>query len=236
MKKAISFLLCLLLLLPLFSCRNEESSDNSMPTVLDPTEYALYTNIFYNGQGGSYVGKSVTKVGIFTVITDSFHQCTRYYVWGYNDRTKCCDWQWEFIPAEVSTLPPQGSLIEVTGTFSASEAALDGYYITDASVRVKTAYQPENCDLRLFTMSDTLERVQILNVRHSPSEYEGRTVIAYGRIAGIGKIEDPYYDGSWEQAFSSEDPLPAIGTMVLLRGTFKGGVIADCTVTPTTDY
>ena len=85
-------------------------------------------------------------------------------------------------------------------------------------------------------MSDTLERVQLLNMQHFSDQFEGRTVLAYGRIAGPGEIQDPYYDGSWTQKFSSDDELPPIGTVVILRGTWRGGVIEDCAIVPTQEY
>ena len=67
-------------------------------------------------------------------------------------------------------------------------------------------------------------------------QFENRSILAYGRIAGPGEIQDPYYDGSWTQKFDSEDELPAIGTVVVLRGTWHDGVIEQCTVTPTKEY
>ena len=206
------------------------------PTVLIPAEYVLYTNIFYNKTGGDYVGQTFQKTGTLARVEDAFSGCIRWYVWGYNDQTKCCDWQWEIVPKDTSALPEIGSLVEVSGTFAASENALDGYWIEDAEVSVKTAYTPPKADNLLTVMSDTLERVQIYNMQYYPDQFEGRSVQAYGRISAPGVLEDPYYDGSWTQKFNSSDELPAIGTIVILKGTYHDGVIDECTITPTEDY
>ena len=213
-----------------------EASISAPPTVLTPAEYVLYTNIFYNQTGDEYVGQSVTKTGTLARIEDAFNGCIRWYVWGYNDQTKCCDWQWEIVPKDTSALPAIGSLVEVTGTFAGADEALDGYWIEQAEVREKTAYDTPAADCVMTAMSDTLERVQLLNMQHFSERFEGRAVLAYGRIAGPGEIQDPYYDGSWTQKFSSDDELPPIGTVVILRGTWRGGVIEDCAIVPTQEY
>ena len=206
------------------------------PTVLIPAEYVLYTNIFYNKTGDDYVGQTFQKTGTLARIEDAFNGCIRWYVWGYNDQTKCCDWQWEIVPKDVDALPEIGSLVEVSGTFDKSENALDGYWIDGAEVSVKTAYTPPAADNLLTVMSDTLERVQIYNMQYYPDQFQDRRVLAYGRISAPGVLEDPYYDGSWTQKFSSGDELPAIGTIVILKGTFRDGVIDDCSILPTDEY
>ena len=221
---------------PLAPAQKSADAPSAPPTVLIPAEYVLYTNIFYNKTGDDYVGQAFQKTGTLARIEDAFNGCIRWYVWGYNDQTKCCDWQWEIVPKDDKDLPEIGSLVEVTGTFSASENALDGYWIEDAEVSVKTAYAPPKADNLLTVMSDTLERVQIYNMQYYPDQFEDRSILAYGRIAAPGMLEDPYYDGSWTQKFNSEDELPAIGTIVILRGTYRDGVIDDCSITPTKDY
>lgn len=256
MKRYISLIIVLALIAACFASCGEtgstSSADNSsnpagsgtavkdtsiMDTVLSPTEYILYQNIFYNNTGDSYVGQRLTKDGIFTTIYDSYGGgIVRYYVWGYNDQTKCCDWQWEFEPADPSSLPPVGSRVEMTGTFTKNDAALDGYWFTGASVSVKTEYTGKTYDFDLSTMSGTLERVQLLNVDAFPADYEKKTVCAYGRVAGPSTFQDPYYDGSWTHGFESPDDLPAIGVMILLDGVFAGGNICECRITPTTLY
>ena len=182
------------------------------------------------------MGQTFTKTGTLARIEDAFNGRTRWYVWGYNDQTKCCDWQWEIVPKDEAALPEIGSLVEATGTFTASESALDGYWITDAEVSVQTPYTAPEADLVLTAMSDTLERVQLLNMQYYPENFEGKTVWAYGRISAPGVLEDPYYDGSWTQHFASDDELPAIGTIVILRGTWHDGVIDEASITVTKDY
>lgn len=233
MKRLIPVFLIVALLL--CAC-GKKTGGGEMPTMLNTAEYVLYQNIFYNEAAGDYVGEKQTKTGTFTVLNDSYNGCTRYYVWGYNDATKCCDWQWEFVPADAASLPAPGSLVDVTGTFAGSEEALDGYWLENAEVKVKTAFEGPACELPLYTMDDTLERVQILNISAFPENYEGKTIRAYGRIASPTTFEDPYYDGSWNAPFESGDKLPAIGTIVLLDGVCKGGTIAECTLTETSDY
>jgi len=236
MKKIMILFLTLCSLLCLCACGVQKENTGEMPTVLNTTEYVLYQNIFYNDAAEDYVGKEQTKTGTFAILHDSYNDCTRYYVWGYNDQTKCCDWQWEFVPADISGLPAPGSLVDVTGTFQGSESALDGYWLENAKLTVKTAYSAPARDLLLSTMSGTLERVQIYNMMQFPENYQGKTICAYGRIASPTSFQDPYYDGSWSFDFSSEDELPAIGTMVLLDGACGDAAIVDCSLTVTEDY
>ena len=233
MKKLIPIILVLALVL--CAC-GKKTADGEMPTMLNTAEYVLYQNIFFNEAADDYVGETQSKIGTFAVIHDSYNDCTRYYVWGYNDATKCCDWQWEFVPADATSLPAPGSLVEVKGTFTGDEAALDGYWLTDASVKVQVGYTPPESELLLTAMDDTLERVQIYNIMAFPENYEGKTISAYGRIASPTTFEDPYYDGSWSFPFESGDELPAIGTIVILTGVVRNGTIADCTLTETMAY
>lgn len=214
----------------------QDAAVQAPPTKVTPSEYVLYMNIFYNETGDDYVGQTFQKIGTLARVRDAFNGRTRWYVWGYKDQTKCCDWQWEFVPKDEASLPDVGSLVEVSGTFAASENALDGFWLEDADVTEKTAYAAPQADCALTVMSDTLERVQILNMQYYADEFEGKTVWAYGRISGPGELQDPYYDGSWTQKFNSSDELPPIGTTVILQGTWRGGVIDDCSVTPTEDY
>lgn len=236
MKRMIALTLIIAALLSLCACGKSTAKEGEVPTILNTTEYVLYQNIFFNDAAGDYVGEKQTKTGTFTMISDSYNDCTRYYVWGYNDQTKCCDWQWEFVPADPASLPAQGCLVEVEGTFAGSDNALDGYWLEDAVVTVKTPYEAQDCDLLLTTMGDTLERVQVYNIIAFPENYEGKTIRSYGRIASPTSIEDPYYDGSWTFDFSSDDELPAIGTIVVLDGVCQSGTVGNCTITETTAY
>lgn len=233
--KKTALILIAAIMLSLCAC-GPVTPEGAVPTVLNTAEYVLYTNIFYNHTGDDYIGDTFVKTGTFAVIEDKYNSCKRYYVWGYNDSTKCCDWQWEFVPNDVSSLPAQGSLVSVRGTFGKSESALDGYWLENAAVTVKTPYNAPDGDMLLTTMSDTLERVQFINMQVFSDEFEGKTVLAYGRIASLDAIEDPYYNGSWSQPISCSGEVPPIGTMVTVRGTYKNGVISDCTVEQTTNY
>ncbi len=232
MKKIAALGFALTLAVGLSAC-SKSKPDEEVPYILDPTEYVLYQNIFYNGTGDQYTGKTMTKTGAFAMLKDSYNQTFRYYVWGYNDETKCCDWQWEFVPSDPDNLPVPGSIIEMSGTFAQSDMALDGYWYEDATVKVKNEREKSEWDLDLTTMSDTLERVQLANVSGFPADFNGQSVSAYGRILSPTSLQDPYYDGSWQQGFASDEPIPAIGTMVIASGVFQDGVISDCSIAST---
>ena len=209
--------------------------ENAPPTILNSMEYTLYMNIFYNKQGEDYTGQQVTKKGTFATIEDRYGEVTRYYVWGYNDATKCCDWQWELVPKDTKNLPANGDLITVTGTFEGDAAALDGYWITDAEITVEQEYDGPDEDYDLSTMGATLERVQVLNMQAFPDYFNGKTIRLYGRVLNPSCIQNPYYNDSWNQDFITEDEVPAIGTCVIVSGTFNG-VIENAKVSVTTDY
>ena len=212
----------------------EVKTTAEVPVVLNQAEYVLYQNIFYNDYGPQYDNTPVTKNGVFAIIQDGFTNVTRYYVWGYLDNTMCCDWQWEIVPKDTKNLPAPGSLITVTGTFVKNESqALDGYWIKDAEITTVTAYTGQTAELNMLTMSDTLERVQMLNIMYRSDSFEGKTFLAYGRIAGGSMLQDPYYDGSWEIPFTSTGDTAslAIGTSVRLAGKVASGTLGESTVT-----
>jgi hypothetical protein len=248
-KRILPLMLCAALALCFFGCSKEskkpsdtpsqqqtEKSTAVMPTVLEPAEYVLYENIFYNEQGDDYDGTEVTKKGTFAILIDEYNATKRYYVWGYNDRTKCCDWQWEFAPDDPDSLPPVGSLVEVKGTFVSDVKALDGYWIINPEVSVTEKYTGADADVDMTTMSGTLERVEVFNLQQYPDRFEGKTVRAYGRVLNPTTLQHPYYDGAFEQNFTTSDTVPAIGTLIILKGTVTDGVIADCTVSENTQF
>ena len=171
-------------------------------------------------------GTKVKKTGILATLHDAFNGVDRYYVWGYYDNTKCCDWQWELKLKDGVELPPDGSLITVEGTFVYDEQALDDYWIRDAKVTTKTRYTGALYDLNMFLMSDTLERVQIINVRRFPDYFKDKTYSAYGRIKTIDSIQDPYYNGSWDIPIVGQNEIPAIGTTVVLTGSVSDGKLS----------
>lgn len=237
MKQRLALILALAFLLIPAGCGTQTAAfgktSETIPELLDQKEYVLYQNVFYNQYGKQIEGTEVTKHGVFAVLLDAYNQRTRYYVWGYMDNTKCCDWQWEFVPDDLSALPPAGSLVSVHGRFQASGDALDGYWIEKASLQTETVYTGESAEVNMRAMSCTLERVQMLNILAKPDRFQGMTFLAYGRIAGPDKLEDPYYNGSWQIGFSSAASSPATGTQVVLRGTIGRASLTDCTITIT---
>lgn len=237
MKKRI-MLVCLLLaaVLLLSACGEKKEAaplaetTGSVPTVINNAEYVLYQNIFKNNYASQYEGKSVTKRGVFATVQDGYNDITRYYVWGVLDQTKCCDWQWELNVADASSLPANGSLVDVTGIFRANDTALDKYWIDEAQVTTVSRYTGPTAEVDMLTMSGTLQYVQLASVNVFPDKFEGKTATAYGRIYDPNNIQDPYYDGSWTTGFSSDAELPAIGTSVKLRGVIAGSVISNASI------
>lgn len=206
-------------------------TSKEVPAILNQTEYVLYQNIFANDTGSQYVGQEMTKHGVFTTIQDAYNGVTRYYVWGYLDNTRCCDWQWELKVTNTKDLPSNGSLVTVKGVFTASEDALDGYWLTNPEIATVTRYVGESSEVDMYTMSDTLERVQILNILNRSEAFEGKQFSAYGRVASLTTLEDPYYDGSWQVPFTANSDIPAFGTTVVLRGTVKNGALEAASLT-----
>ncbi|MBR6187019.1 MAG: hypothetical protein IKQ41_12275 [Clostridia bacterium] len=225
------------------ACGNASSSPSAansgvpatkeVPVILNQAEYLLYQNIFYNNYMANYNGTETEKQGVFAVLQDAFNGMTRYYVWGYLDNTRCCDWQWEFVPKDTAALPTPGSVITVKGTYETADEALDDLWIVNAEVTVHSRYDGDIRELNMRTMSDTLERVQIMNIIYKADYFEGKAFNAYGRIASMELLQDPYYDGSWQVNFSAKSgqTIPAIGTTVLLQGKVQSGALSDCSVT-----
>ena len=181
-------------------------------------------------------GKTFTKEGTFTRLYDAFNERERYYVWGYNDATKCCDWQWEFVPADPEALPGNGSLVTITGTMTRDDAALDKIWFTDVKLEVKEARESSIYAVDMTTMDATLERVQLQNMQYKPDAFTGKTLRIYGRVLNTNTIQHPYYDNAWTQAFNTEAEVPAIGTMVILTGTWQGSAIQAGKVEGTPEY
>ncbi len=205
---------------------------NEVPVVLSQVEYTLYQNIFANNTGKQYEGREFTKQGVFGVIYDAFSSRTRYYVWGYLDNTRCCDWQWEIKIDNPKNLPSSGSLVTVKGVFTASDDALDGYWLTSPEITAHSQYTGgSGAELEMCTLSDTLERVQVMNIIYFPEAFEGKTFSAYGRIYSASVLQDPYYDGSWQVPFTTDQTVPAIGTTVRLTGTVVGGILSSTSLT-----
>ena len=238
MKKGLLLLLLAVIVLTLCACENAgthqkgtaEKETDQIPVVIDQNEYLLYQNTFMNGYAKENVGKTAVKRGVLGKIHDAFHNMDRYYVWGYLDNTKCCDWQWEIVPKDPESLPAAGSLVSASGIFQQNDEALDKYWYTDVTVETEERYTGQQTDLNMLLLSDTLERVQVLNILYAPETFEGKAFTAYGRIAGTNMLEDPYYNGSWQIPFAAEDVAPAIGTMVKLQGRVKAGTLAESVI------
>ena len=237
--KSKRFLLAALLLAAVILCtacgggsgsQSGAPTANEVPVVLSQIEYTLYQNIFMNGTGSQYEGREFTKEGVFGKIYDAFSDCTRYYVWGYLDNTRCCDWQWEIKIDDPKNVPASGSLVTVKGTFTASRDALDGYWLTNPEITAHSQYTGGSTELEMCTLSDTLERVQIYNIIRRPETFEGKTFSAYGRIYSTSVLQDPYYDGSWQIPFVTKETVPAIGTTVRLTGTVVSGTLSSSTL------
>lgn len=248
MKKAISMLLCLAVLFAFAGCsktydsktqpnkKEEQTQSQTIEMILTPSEYVLYQNIFFNDQARDYINKEVTKHGIFTILYDEYNSVTRYYVWGYNDNTKCCDWQWEIVPNDTDNLPNAGSTINVTGIFAQSEKALDGYWIENTKIDVTSEYKGNDIDVDTTTMSGTLERVQVANIQAHPVKFEGKSVTVYGRIESPTTVQHPYYDNCFSQEFASGDDVQAIGTKVIVSGIYSNGVITEANINVSNDF
>ena len=243
MKKLLALLLILLSLLNLAACGESTPADtevpeagSEMPTVLNQDEYVLYQNIFFKDRADEYLGKSRSVEGTLARLYDAFSQKTRYYVWGYMDATKCCDWQWEFVPQDPDSLPANGSLVKMTGVVTRDDAALDKIWFTDARVELQQVYEPEPCDVDMTVMSATLERVQLLNMQYKPEAFAGKSLRIYGRVYGLDAIQHPYYDNAWTQKLEAKEELPAIGTMVIVAGSWQGDKIRAERTEPTNAY
>lgn len=245
LRTLLSVLLILTILAACAGCGSEPSTDVSAvpetetpatdapdaavtterPEVMNPDEYILYQNVFYQDYGKDITGTTVNKEGIFASVYDAYNSRQRYYVWGYYDQTKCCDWQWEFVPQEGAELPAVGSLVNVSGTFAYDENALDKYWITDAQVSSQTEYTGPSAERDMLAMSCTLERVQMYNIISHADVFEGQEFFAYGRIASTNTLQDPYYDGSWQIGISWNGTTPAIGTLVAISGVIENGTL-----------
>ena len=245
MKKIIAIALSAVILAAVFSgCSKPEkdttdtqkTSSTVMQTVLNTAEYTLYQNIFYNDTKADYNGKNASKEGVFTSIYDAYNSRERYYVWGYNDQTKCCDWQWELNITDTKKLPIKGSLVKVEGVYEVSDAALDGLWIINPEISVKSEYAGNGFDVDMKTMSNTLERVQAYNIVNFPDIFEGKSVCGYGRILDASTLEDAYYDNSWTIGISGDYEVPAFGTLVEIEGKINNGEITQCKISENTIY
>ena len=234
MKRSLCLILALTLLV-LCGCGKTASTASApsgptetatMPEVFSQDEYMLYQNVFYGDYGPDAAGKPVEKQGVLAILHDAFNQRERYYVWGYYDKTKCCDWQWEFVPEDPASLPAPGSLITVTGTFAAAEDALDGYWIEGAKTSAEKIFTGAGAELNMAVMSCTLERVQMYNILYKSEDFEGKSFTAYGRLAADSMLQDPYYDGSWQIGYRWDGKIPGLELLCAMSGQVQGGTLS----------
>ena len=216
-----------------------EGAINGIRETFDPMEYTVYVNVFQDTSSKKFDGIEMDKKGTFAILQDDWSGKTRYYVWGYNDTTRCCDYQWEFVPSDVSALPEPGSYIRVKGTLTYTEdrnkGAMDFYWITDTTVTVLEEYPASKFDYDLTTMDATLALVQLARIQYYPENYAGKTILVYGRTLSPNTLQHPYYDGSWNLDFKTDNmdggaKTPAIGQYLVLGGTVmneNGGVWLD---------
>ena len=210
---------------------------NGIRETFDPMEYTIYMNVFQDISSKQFDGIEMDKKGTFAILQDDWSGKTRYYVWGYNDTTRCCDYQWEFVPADVSALPEPGSYIRVQGTLAYTEdrnkGAMDYYWITDTKVTVLEEYPASKFDYDLTTMDATLALVQLSRIQNYSQNYAGKTILVYGRTLSPNTLQHPYYDGSWNLDFKTDKAggqVPGVGQYLVLGGTVvseNGGVWLD---------
>lgn len=195
--------------------------DTGMKEKFDQMEYSAYIDLFYNKNGAAYEGKKFKKDGTFAILKDAYSDTERYYVWGYADNTKCCDFQWEFVLPEGSEIPEPGSYIKVEGTMTKSDKALDGYWLENVSLEVTQEFKSAGFDMDLTTMSPTLARVQIINIQQHKDKFADVSLRIFGRALSPETIQHPYYNESWQMHFTKTDASPAIGDYILIEGVYN---------------
>lgn len=195
--------------------------NTGMKEKMDQMEYAVYCDIFYNDNGAEYADKTYTKDGVFAILEDAFNGKTRYYVWGYADQTKCCDYQWEFIMPAGMEIPEPGSYVTMTGKLTKSSDALDGYWYTDATLKVEEPFAHAGYDFDMTTDSPTLTRVQVINMQSFPEQFADKTLRVFGRALTLNSVQHPYYDNAWSMDFNYDgDANFVIGDDILVEGSF----------------
>lgn len=232
MKKMLSLMLCAVLVLGFSACSDKKTQSettasqnaswNGMREKLDQMEYVMYQAVFFEDKAADYTEKEYTKDGVFAVLRDEYNSRDRYYVWGYADNTKCCDYQWELQLPENTEIPESGSYVSVTGTLRYNEGALDKYQLEDVTLSVQEKFENAGFDYDLSTLSPILCRVQIINMQGHPDKFAGKTLRVFGRALTTESIQHPYYDEAWSLSFT---PLVgqeiAIGDNIVLCGMFK---------------
>lgn len=233
MKRLISLLLIIFTLTSLAACSDKNgASATRMAKVINSMEYSLYLNV-HGELGDRYADITYEKTGVFAILYDEYNSTVRYYVWGYSDETLCCDWQWEFVPADPSELPPIGSYVTVKGKLVRDSDALDNFRMENATVKTITEYTAANGKYDTTTMSPTLAMVQLQNFMGYANVFRGEEITVYGRIGTDSTVKHPYYDGAWSIAINYDKTLPAIGKYVTVTGTLGGTSYYDTVINVT---
>lgn len=261
MKKITAALLCLSLVFCFAACSkggNAESSENQdttkkidsldlteneskaeapsapkglVPVTFDEEIGEAYKNVVIGGNYEGHEDEKITCKGTFTTIEYSFDNTTRYYVWGYSDNSLTDCWQWELKVTDPSSLPKNGTLVNLTGTIEKSDSALDKIWLKDYSITEEQKYSGEACNIDMATMSPTLIRVQVSSIFSDKSAFEGKSVSIAGRIISKNLIGHPTDDNGWQMHFHTDGKVPKAGTKdVIVVGVLHEGTIDEAKV------
>lgn len=195
--------------------------DFGFEEVINAKEDEAYHDLFFDKNTSAYENKKFTKEGIFAVIFDAYNEEERYYVWGYGHDTRDCCYQWEFVLPEGTEMPAPGSLIEVKGTMTHSDDALDGYWLTDTTVSVKKAATKADFDYDLVSMSPTLMRVQIINMLNKSDFFKDVSIRVPGKTVNENTISPAFTNDEWTLHFTSASSHINAGSLVIIEGTFN---------------
>ena len=241
-------MLSMLFIISLAACGNNNTATTSedldgitqtvkLTNVLSSIEYSMWTKVMVDGDT-SLDNTTTSKDGVFVILYDPLANRQRYYIQGYLDKTKCCDWEWEIDPEQLTEIPKVGSRVHLTGTLVKNESALDGYWLTnikDFKVVSEWKGLDQSVDYDLRVLNGTLAYVQLSMIFSDPEQFQGKSIIVYGRVYSLtssnesAAIQHPYYNDYWILDINSEQTLPAIGTNVIIKGTVGHMVINDAT-------
>lgn len=184
-------------------------------------EDAAYHDLFYNENTSAYENKSFTKYGTFAKIYDAYNLCTRYYVWGYGDTSKSCCYQWEFVMPDSADIPSDGSYVKVTGTMTASEDALDGYWLTNVTLSVEEAFAETDYDYDFVTLSPTLTRVQVINMLNKNDSFKNVSVRLPAYIQTESTLCSVFNDSSWSMHYTDSTSSVKASDYTVIDGIFN---------------
>ncbi len=195
--------------------------DSALRETVNADEYKAYHDLFFNSNAGAYENKEFTKYGTFAIIFDAYHDCTRYYVWGYGDENKGSCYQWEFVMPEGTVIPAAGSYIRVSGTMTYSEEALDKYILTDVTLSVEEEYTPSSADYDFVTMSPTLGRVQQQNMTGKEDQFKNVTVRMPVYINDSGSLSSVFEFEAWALHYKDSSSAVKVEDYMIIDGVFN---------------